>query len=215
MHSNQLTMYESITCFNTDIVLFVHPNQISKKLLVLIRNSFNQISRPMRNTIGLKTRPSIIDRALVLRPLRHIEPILDSPTPPPPLQVHIVVPISLEPPFSILVPLVLLPRLGELEPLVRRPRQDSEERGKTELVVAAEEHVGLVRVRGGQANEEVDDLAGVWPTVAVVAEEDDERGLEVLWVDLGLEVGPEALKLVDVAVDVANAAHHLGLGAGF
>jgi hypothetical protein len=106
--------------------------------------------------------------------------------------VHILVPISLEPPFSLLVPLVLLPRLRELEPLVRRPRQDSEERGKTELVVAAEEHVGLVRVRGGQANEEVDDLAGVWPTVAVVAEEDDERGLEVLWVDLGLEVGPEA-----------------------
>jgi hypothetical protein len=25
----------------------------------------------------------------------------------------------------------------------------------------------------------------------------------------------EALKLVDVAVDVANAAHHFGLGAGF
>ena len=75
--------------------------------------------------------------------------------------------------------------------------------------------MGLVRVRGGQANEEVDDLAGVWPTVAVVAEEDDERGLEVLWVDLGPEVRPEALKLVDVAVDVANAAHHFGLGAGF
>lgn len=74
--------------------------------------------------------------------------------------------------------------------------------------------MGLVRVHGGQAKEEVDDLAGVRPAVAVVAEEDDERGLEVLWVDEGLEVGPEALELVDIAMDVAYAAHHSGLGGG-
>jgi hypothetical protein len=47
--------------------------------------------------------------------------------------------------------------------------------------------MGLVRVRGRQAKEEVDYLAGVRPAVAVVSEEDDERGLEVLWVDEGLE----------------------------
>lgn len=169
----------------------------------------------MRNTVGFKSRPRIADGALVLRPLSRIEPNLGSPTPPPPLQVHILVSISLEPPFSLLVPLVLLPRLRELEPFVRRPRQDSDERGKSVLVVAAEEHVGLVRVRGGQAKEEVDDLAGVRPAIAVVAEEYDERGLEVLWVDVGLKVGPEALELVDVAVYVAYAAHHSGLGGGF
>ncbi len=141
----------------------------------------------MRNTVGLKSRPSVVDRALVLRPLSLIEPNLDSPTPPSPLQVHILVPISLEPPFLLLVPLVLLPRLRELEPLIQRPRQDSDERDESEVVVAGEEHVGLVRVRGRQAKEEVDYLAGVWPAVAVVSEEDDERGLEVLWVDEGLE----------------------------
>lgn len=74
--------------------------------------------------------------------------------------------------------------------------------------------MGLVGVTGGQAEEEVDDLAGVGPAVAVVSEEDDEGSPEFLRVDEGLEVGPEVLELLDVAVDVAYAAHHSGLAAG-
>lgn len=65
--------------------------------------------------------------------------------------------------------------------------------------------MGLVRVRGGQAKEEVDDLEGVRPVVAIVSE---ERNFEVQQIDEGLEVGPKDLDLVDVVVDVAYAAHH-------
>lgn len=72
----------------------------------------------------------------------------------------------------------------------------------------------LVGVTVGQAVEEVDDLAGVGPAVAVVAEEDYKGGPEVWWVDEGFEVGPEVLELVDVAVDVAYTAHDSGLAAG-
>lgn len=71
--------------------------------------------------------------------------------------------------------------------------------------------MSLLRVNRRQADEEVNDLTGVGAAVAVVAEEDDERSVEVLWIDEGLEVGPEALELVDVTVDIAYAAHHSGL----
>lgn len=74
--------------------------------------------------------------------------------------------------------------------------------------------MGLVRVRGVQGDEEVDDLTGVGSTVTVVAEEDDECGLEILWVDVGLEVGPKVLELGDVAVCVAYATDHSGSGFG-
>lgn len=74
--------------------------------------------------------------------------------------------------------------------------------------------MGLVGVTGGQAEEEVDDLAGVGPAVAVVSEEDDEGCPEFLWVDERFEVGPEVLELLDVAVDVTYAAHHSRLGGG-
>lgn len=70
--------------------------------------------------------------------------------------------------------------------------------------------MGLVRVRGAQGDEEVDDVAGVGSTVTVVAEEDDVCGLEILWVDVGLEVGPKVLELGDVAVRVAYATDHSG-----
>lgn len=67
--------------------------------------------------------------------------------------------------------------------------------------------MGLIWVFGGQRDEEIDDSLGVGATVAVVAEEDDEGGVEMGRVDLGLEIGPEVLELGDVAMGVAYATH--------
>ncbi len=55
-------------------------------------------------------------------------------------------------------------------------------------------------------------MAGVASTVTVIAEEDDEGGVEVFWVDEGLKVGPEVLEFGDVAVCVAYATDHSWLG---
>lgn len=85
-----------------------------------------------------------------------------------------------------------------------------EEGGEGEVVVAGEEHVALVRVAGGKRDEEIEDLAGVWTPVAVIAEEDYGGGLEVGRVDGVFEVGPEVLELGDEAMDVADAAYDSG-----
>lgn len=74
--------------------------------------------------------------------------------------------------------------------------------------------MALEGVEGGEGGEEVDDLAGVGPAVAVVAEEDDEGGGEGGGAHGGLEFGPEAAELVGVAVDVADADHRPDSAAG-
>lgn len=163
----------------------------------------------MGNTIGLKGRSSVVNRTLIVGSLSMIEPILDGTTPPSPLQVHLLKPITLKPPFPILTRLELLPPLGEFGP-VRGWRKEVEEGGEGEVVVAGEEHVALVRVAGGKRDEEIEDLAGVWTPVAVIAEEDYGGGLEVGRVDGDFEVGPEVLELRDEAMDVADAAYDSG-----
>lgn len=163
----------------------------------------------MRNIIGFKSGSSIVDRTFVLSPFSNVNLFLNIPSPSPTLQVHILVPITSIPTFCLLLVLVLSPTLREVGP-VERLRQHAEERREGEVVVSGQEHVGLVRVRGAQGDEEVDDVAGVGSTVTVVAEEDDECGLEILWVDVGLEVGPKVLELGDVAVRVAYATDHSG-----
>lgn len=131
----------------------------------------------MRNPIGLKGGPSIINGALVLSPFGHIKP-LDTPSPSPTLQVHSLIPITLKPPFSRFIVLELLPPLTKLRP-VRWRRQDSQKGRKRKVVVSGDEDVSLIRVFGGQGNEEVQDLLGFWAAVAVVAQEDYEGGGEI------------------------------------
>ena len=46
------------------------------------------------------------------------------------------------------------------------------------------------------------------PSDSAFAEEDDEGGLEFLWVDEGLEVGPEVKEFGVEAMDVPDADHH-------
>lgn len=58
-------------------------------------------------------------------------------------------------------------------------------------MVAGKEDMLLARVPGGQGYEEVDDTAGVRATVAVVAEKDDEGGVEIGLGDASFEIRPK------------------------
>ena len=111
----------------------------------------------MRNIIGFKSGSSIVDRTFILNPFSNIKLVLNISSPSPTLQVHILVPITFIPTFSLLVILVLSPTLREVGP-IKWLRQHAEERCEGEVVVSGQEHVGLVRVRGAQGDEEVDDL---------------------------------------------------------
>lgn len=102
----------------------------------------------MGNSIGLKGWSSVINGALILRPLNRVKLHLYLPTPPPPLQVHVLVPFPLEPPFALLARLVFPPPLREPTP-IRRRREEAEEGREGQVVVAAEEHVLLPRVTRG------------------------------------------------------------------
>lgn len=144
----------------------------------------------MRNTVRFKSGTGIVNRALIFGAFGGIKLGLDLAGPSPALQVHFLVPISLKPPFSLLVILVLPPTFLEIGAVWRR-RKQTQEGGEGQVVVARQEHVLLARVLGRQRYEEVEDLAGVGPAVAVVAEEDDDGGLEGPAADVGLEVGPE------------------------
>lgn len=123
--------------------------------------------------------------------------------------MHPLVAGATVPPLVLLV-LDVLPPGGRERGAVGRRRQRPDEGGEGEVVVAAEEGVALRGVAGREREEEVDDLAGAGPAVAVVAEEDDERGGEGVGRERGLEVRPQALQLGDVAVDVSHADHHAG-----
>jgi hypothetical protein len=97
---------------------------------------------------------------------------------------------------------------------VGRRRQRPNERREGEVVVAAEEDMALRWVARREREEEVEDPAGVRAAVVVVAEEDDQRGGQGVGGECGLEVGPEALQLRDVAVDVAHTDHREGWRRG-
>lgn len=143
----------------------------------------------MGNSIGFKGWPSVVNRPLILRALNSVKPLLYLTTPPSTLQVHILEPLTTEPPFAFLARRVLLPPVREWRP-VRRRRQEVEEGGEGQVVVAGKEDVLLPRVTGGQRHEEIDDLAGVGTAVAVVAEEDYGGGFEFGSVDAAFEVRP-------------------------
>lgn len=127
----------------------------------------------MRNSIGIECRRSIVHRPLEFSPLHGIKLHSHLPRPPPPLQVHPLVPLVPVPAFSLLVHFVLLPPLTEVAS-VRWPRYGPEESREGEVVVPGEEDMLLAGIPGGQGDEEIDDTAGVRAAVAVVAKEDDQ-----------------------------------------
>uniref|UniRef100_A0A803RAQ7 Uncharacterized protein n=1 Tax=Cannabis sativa TaxID=3483 RepID=A0A803RAQ7_CANSA len=75
----------------------------------------------MRNTIRFKSWGSVINGSFIVHPFGYVELGLDFPRPSPSLQMHIFIPFSFVPPFSLLIFFVLLPSLGELR-AVRRLR---------------------------------------------------------------------------------------------
>lgn len=160
----------------------------------------------MRDAVGLEGWAGVVDGALVGHPLLGVEAVLDAAAPPPPLHVHPLVALPLEPPLPLLVRLELPPRGGGVGPVGGRG-EGPHEGGEGKVVVAAEEDVVLGRVAAREGDEEVEYLAGVWAPVAVVAEEDDEGRGEGVRAHGGLEVGPQGLQLVVVPVDVADAEH--------
>jgi len=167
----------------------------------------------MGDAVGLEGGLRVVDGAPVREPLLRVPPLLDDPAPAPPLHVHVLVARPAEPPLVLLVVEVLLPG-GREGGAVGRRRQRPDERGEGEVVVAAEEHEALRGVAPREREEEVEDPAGVRSPVVVVAEEDDQRGGEGVGGERGLEVGPEALQLRDVAVHVAHADHRAWRGRG-
>jgi hypothetical protein len=167
----------------------------------------------MGDAIGFEGGLRVVDGALVREALLGVPPLLDDPAPPPPLHVHALESRPAEPPLVLLVVDVLVPG-GRERGAVGRRRQRPDERREGEVVVAAEEDVALRGVAGREREEEVEDPAGVRAAVVVVAEEDDQRGGEGVGRECGLEVGPEALQLRDVAVDVAHTDHRAGWGGG-
>lgn len=160
----------------------------------------------MRDAVGLEGGTGVVDGTLVGHPLLSIPAVLDAPAPPPPLHVHPLVALPLEPAFPLLVRLELPPRGGGVGPVGGRG-EGPHEGGEGEVVVAAEEDAGLGRVAGREGDEEVEYLAGLWAPVAVVPKEDDEGRGEGVRAHGGLKVGPQGLQLVVVAVDVADAEH--------
>jgi len=167
----------------------------------------------MGDAVGFEGGLRVVDGALVREPLLGVPPLLDDPAPPPPLHVHTLVSRPAEPSLMLLIVDVLVPG-GRERGAVGRRRQRPDERREGEVVVAAEEDVALRRVARREREEEVEDPAGVRAAVVVVAEEDDQRGGEGVGGERGLEVGPEALQLRDVAVDVAHTDHRAGWSGG-
>lgn len=162
----------------------------------------------MLDSIGVESGASIINGAHVLRTLVVIHPAHLA-GPPPPLQVHLLIPFPFVPPLSLLIHLVFLPRLAEPGP-VRRAREHPQECREGQVMVAAEEYVRLPRVPQRQRDQEIQHPARVGPPVAVVSEENDEGGGEIGRADGGFEVGPEGPQLGGVAVNVAYATDHSG-----
>lgn len=161
----------------------------------------------MGHAVGFEGGSGVVDGTLEVHTFLGVEPVPDPAAPPPTLQVHGLVAIPSKPALPPLVGGVLGPGGGE-GGAVGRGREGADESGEGEVVVAAEEDVGLGGVEGGEGEEEVEDEAGVGAAVAVVAEEDDEGGVEGRGGDGGAEVGPEGAELGVEAMDVPHAYYH-------
>ena len=131
----------------------------------------NDTCRSMGNTIGFESRGSIVNGALIISVFGAIE--ANHPTrPPPSLQMHILVAMAFIPPLSLLIHRVFRPRGGEIGG-VDWSGEKPQEGGECEVMVAAEEDMALIRVIGGERNEEIKDFLGVGASVAVIAQEDN------------------------------------------
>ena len=115
---------------------------------------------------------------IISRPLVHIpEPFSDliaNHTPPPPtLEVHARDAHPRPPPLAKLLAEVLIPSGRKIE-IARVGRWEGVYEGsECEVVVSGEEHVALVRPRGRQRDEPIEDFASLRAAIVVIAQKND------------------------------------------